>query len=75
MIAIRATQEAVEVEIEDRAPPFDPLSLADPEIDSDLDTRRIGGLGIYRSRQMADEVAYRYAEGRNILTLVKKRSP
>jgi serine/threonine-protein kinase RsbW len=74
VIAIRATHDTVEVRIEDNAPPFDPLSLPEPDLGSDLDERRIGGLGVYLIRQVTDEVFYRYADGKNILTLVKRRA-
>ena len=74
-IAILATQEAVQVRIEDHAPPFDPLSLPEPERGSDLARRRIGGLGVYLMRQVVDEVRYQYIEGKNVLTLTKRTSP
>jgi serine/threonine-protein kinase RsbW len=73
-IAIQATQEAVQVRIEDHAPPFDPLSLLEPERGSDLARRRIGGLGVYLMRQVVDEVRYQYIEGKNVLTLTKRTS-
>ena len=34
--------------------------------------REIGGLGIYMTKQMMDDVQYEYRNGQNILTLVKK---
>ncbi|ABS55678.1 putative anti-sigma regulatory factor, serine/threonine protein kinase [Methanoregula boonei 6A8] len=61
------------VEISDRAPAFNPLVVADPDITSPLEERKIGGLGIYLVRQVTDTVAYRYNEGKNILTLTKKK--
>lgn len=73
-IAIHATQGAVEVRIEDRAPPFNPLLLPEPDLGADLDERQIGGLGVYLIRQVVDEVVYRYTGKKNILTLVKRRS-
>lgn len=73
-VAIRATREAVEVRIEDRAPAFDPLSLPTPDREASLDERPIGGLGVFLIRQVVDEAVYRYADGRNILVLVKRRS-
>ncbi|HZD43724.1 MAG TPA: ATP-binding protein [Methanomicrobiales archaeon] len=72
-IAIHATEEAVEVTIEDNAPPFNPLSIPEPDRGSDLGDRRIGGLGIYLIRQVVDAVDHSYVDGKNILRLVKKR--
>lgn len=73
-ITIKATHGAVEVRIEDCAPPFNPLLLPEPDLGSDLGERQIGGLGVYLIRQVVDEVVYRYDGGKNILTLVKRRS-
>jgi len=72
-ITIHATEGAVEVRIEDRAPPFNPLSLPDPDRESGLDERRIGGLGIYLIRQVVDHVTYHFSGGKNVLTLVKRK--
>jgi len=74
-VGIHVTDGVVEVRIEDRATPFDPLTVPEPDRESDLDERGIGGLGIYLIRSLVDEVVYRYADGKNILTLVKRRAP
>jgi serine/threonine-protein kinase RsbW len=74
-IAIRcqATKGIVEIQIEDMAPPFDPLSLPEPDLTSDINERQIGGLGIFLIRQVMDEIVYRYEKNKNILVLVKRR--
>jgi len=59
--------------VTDSAPAFDPLSLPDPELDGDIEDRKIGGLGIYLVRQVMDTISYRYENGKNILTLEKRR--
>jgi anti-sigma regulatory factor (Ser/Thr protein kinase) len=74
-VGIRVTDGAVEVRIEDRATPFDPLTVPEPDRESNLDERGIGGLGIYLIRSLVDEAIYRYSDGKNILTLVKRRAP
>lgn len=73
-IAIRAAPREVSVRLEDDAPPFDPFTAPDPDRGSDLEGRPIGGLGVFLIREMTDEVAYRYEGGRNVLTLVKRRT-
>jgi serine/threonine-protein kinase RsbW len=65
--------DALNVEITDHAPPFDPLAMPDPDITSSLEERRVGGLGIHLIRQVTDTVTYRYEQGKNILTLTKKK--
>lgn len=57
------------IEISDTGVSFNPLSLADPDLQPDLTTRKIGGMGVFLIRNMTDEVAYRRAGDRNILTM------
>ena len=72
-IACRVIDGAIEIRITDSAPPFNPLSLPTPDLDSDVNERRIGGLGIYLIRRVMDGVEYAYEGGNNIFTLTKKR--
>ena len=60
--------------ITDTAPRFDPLSIPEPDLDADIDERRIGGLGIYLVRQVMDRISYRYENGKNVLTMEKRRT-
>lgn len=73
-IEIHVTDETAEVRIKDYAPPFDPLSVPDPDRVSDLSERHTGGLGIYLMRQVVDEVHYKYEDGKNVLTLIKRKT-
>jgi serine/threonine-protein kinase RsbW len=73
IIAVQITDDAVQVRIEDNAPPFNPLSVPDPDRGTDLEDRRIGGVGIFLIRQVMDEVSYEYKDGKNLLTLVKQK--
>ena len=52
--------------------PFDPLSQAAPDINAPAEARAVGGLGIYLVRKTMDRVDYRYADGKNILTIQKR---
>ncbi len=65
---------AMEIRVEDSAEPFDPLSLPEPDISLGIDDRKIGGLGIFLTRQVMDEIRYRYEGNKNVLILTKKRS-
>jgi len=64
------------ITIQDKGKPFDPRSVPPPDLEADVDGRRIGGLGIYFMKKIMDEVSYRFdpAEG-NVLTLKKRASP
>ncbi|MEE9913458.1 MAG: ATP-binding protein [Deltaproteobacteria bacterium] len=57
------------IEIHDKGLPFDPLSIADPDVQSDVTTRKIGGMGVFFIRKMTDHVSYRREGDSNILTM------
>lgn len=60
---------ALTIEIRDKGVSFDPLSLADPDVESDLTKRKVGGMGVFLIRKMTDRVAYRREEDANILSM------
>ena len=57
LIICNAT-EGIHLEVSDNGIPFNPLTLAAPDIDLDLDAREIGGLGIHFVRQLGDDLHY-----------------
>ena len=52
--------------------PYDPLSREDPDISLGLEEREIGGLGIFLVKKTMDDVRYEYADGQNIMRILKK---
>ncbi len=63
------------VSIRDRAERFDPSIVSTPDVESALENRRVGGLGIHMMRKMMDRVEYGYEEGQgNRLLLIKRIS-
>jgi len=62
----------VEIEFKDSGVPFNPLEMEDPDVTLSAEERKIGGLGIFMVRKMMDDVKYKYADGKNILTIMKK---
>jgi sigma-B regulation protein RsbU (phosphoserine phosphatase) len=64
--------EWVTLTIMDDGIPFNPLTVAPPDLSLLLHEREIGGLGIHLVRSMFDEVSYHRNVRRNVLT-VKKR--
>jgi len=55
----------------DTGRPFDPLRRQDPDVSLPAEDREIGGLGIYIVKKTMDGVAYKYEDGKNILTIRK----
>jgi anti-sigma regulatory factor (Ser/Thr protein kinase) len=72
-LRIRAEDE-VRIVIEDDGDPFDPLSLATPDLEAELEDRQIGGLGVHFVRTMMDAVDYERIDGLNRITLIKQLS-
>lgn len=66
----------VVVTLTDRAPHFNPLDVAEPDTDLDIDDREIGGLGLLFVRRTADTLSYAAedTQGRpaNVLTFTKR---
>lgn len=55
--------DRLEAELIDDGIPFNPLEMSEPDIEADLESRQIGGLGIHFVRQTMDEVDYRFEQG------------
>lgn len=62
---------AVTITFADRGAAYNPLARTDPDITLPAGEREIGGLGIFLTKQLMDEVSYEYRNGENILTLKK----
>lgn len=65
-------KNSVIIEIRDRGVPFDPTATPEPDLEESLETRKVGGMGIFLVRKLTDEFLYRYEDGQNIITLIKK---
>jgi len=72
LIRIDVTDGIASITLEDGGIPFDPTAKADPDPTAPLEEREIGGLGIFLTKKIMDEVRYEYRGGRNILTVTKK---
>jgi len=72
-IRIRLAQqdETLVMEVADDGVAFDPLLTPPPDLDSSLDERRIGGLGVHLIRGLMDSVSYRREGGWNRLSATK----
>jgi anti-sigma regulatory factor (Ser/Thr protein kinase) len=74
-IELVSDPEAVIIQIIDDGRPFDPLTDApEPDTESGIEDRAVGGLGIHLVRTMMDDVTYRREENKNHMRLVKRRS-
>ena len=61
-----------EIDYTDDAPPFNPVEHCVPSEKSKNEQGNFGGMGIFLVKQVMDEVAYRYENGRNLLRMKKQ---
>jgi anti-sigma regulatory factor (Ser/Thr protein kinase) len=66
--------DLVSMEISDDGIAYDPLTAPPPDLESELDDRPIGGLGVHLVRELMDSVSYRFKDGRNHLLVTKTLS-
>lgn len=67
--SLTSDDPALTIEIRDKGISFDPLSIADPDVESDLAKRKIGGMGVFLIRKMTHRVSYRREGDTNILSM------
>lgn len=70
IIGDMTNEDKIVIHIEDEGIPYNPLEKENPDVELPVESREIGGLGIYLVKNMVDEMKYCYEEGRNKLTLV-----
>ncbi len=61
----------LKVTIIDEGRPFNPLNRPNPDTESPLEERPVGGLGIYLARNMMDTMEYQYVSDTNRLVMYK----
>ena len=61
------SSECLCITLKDWGVSFNPLVCAKPEVYADVEDRKVGGLGIYLVRHIADRICYRRLEDSNVL--------
>lgn len=56
----------------DEGIPYNPLTKEDPDVTLSADERSIGGLGIFMVKKTMDDIKYKYENGQNVLTIIKR---
>jgi anti-sigma regulatory factor (Ser/Thr protein kinase) len=73
-VRLRVEKPWLVMEFEDGGKSFNPLDFPTPDTSVPVEDRPIGGLGIFLTVKMMDEVSYRRIDGKNCLTLRKRLS-
>ena len=72
-VSVNKQDDTMVITINDRGKPFDPNSIAMPDIKSNLDNRKTGGLGIFIIKKMMDSISHYYdPQTGNTLVMKKK---
>lgn len=64
--------ESIRIQFIDSGRQYNPLVSEDPDISASVEDRAIGGLGIFMTKKLVDDISYEYKNMQNILTIVKK---
>ena len=72
-IEIDTSGDSVVIRLTDSGIPFDPLAKPDPDVTESAEKRKIGGLGIYMVKKSMDSISYQRQDGKNILTISKRK--
>ena len=68
---IKMDDHILTASIEDDGLPFNPLQKKVPELPTDVESAKIGGLGIHITRKLMDKISYERKRGKNRLTIKK----
>ena len=71
IIGLSYDNNIMQLQIEDDGREFNPLLMAEPDLDVAIENRKIGGLGIHFVRKIMDDIIYVRSENKNILTMKK----
>ena len=69
---LQLIDDVIIFEFKDSGIEYNPLEKPDPDINLPPEERPLGGLGIFMTKEMADDISYKRTHDKNILTLVFK---
>jgi anti-sigma regulatory factor (Ser/Thr protein kinase) len=72
LIRAKLLSGELNIEIEDDARAFNPLTYPTPDLSAPIEQRSIGGIGIHMIRRSADALEYQRRNGKNLLTIRKR---
>ena len=69
-VEFKKTEDNIILEFQDEGVVFNPLDKPDPNLHLPPEKKALGGLGIYLTKKMSDDVAYKRENNKNILTII-----
>ncbi|WP_129781731.1 ATP-binding protein [Peristeroidobacter soli] len=71
VVRMERAGDVLDIVLIDDARPFDPFSIAPPDLTADIERRPVGGLGVHLVRTLMDAWHYARMDGRNFVSLRK----
>ncbi len=71
-VTINLYSGLLEIIMADDGVGFDPFNVDEPDLQSDVEDRPVGGLGLHFVKSIMDTIAYQNTQGKNVLTMSKK---
>ena len=71
-VNVEYENETLILEFIDNGIEFNPLLKENPEFPNNIDEAKIGGLGIFLTKEISDEIYYHHINGENHLKIIKK---
>ncbi len=71
-VSAKYEKPSLTLEFIDNGIEFNPLLKENPPLPDNIDEAQIGGLGIFLTKEIADELDYHYINGENHLKIIKK---
>ncbi len=71
-VNVEYENQTLTMEFIDNGIQFNPLLKEDPKVPTSIDDAEIGGLGIFLTKEMADDLDYHHINGENHLKIIKK---
>ena len=73
-ILCRNDVDKITLIFEDNGRSYNPLEAEEPDITAGIEDRKIGGLGLFMVKKMAESVHYEYVAGRNRMTVILSKT-
>ena len=71
-VNVEFNESTLTIELIDNGFEFNPLLKENPEMPNNIDEAKIGCLGIYLTKELADDISYKRINDENHLTIIKK---
>ena len=73
-ILFRNEADRITLVFQDDGMPYNPMEAEEPDITAGVEERKIGGLGLFMVKKMAEKVQYEYADQKNQLTVILSKT-